>query len=84
MSQADHIISKFGGINPCAKKTGRPVSTVQGWKERGFIHRRNWDGLLESAKEHSIPLTMDDFLDPLREPTVEGNMHLTHSETVPA
>ena len=31
------VIGAFGGIRPMAHKLNVPVSTVQGWKERGII-----------------------------------------------
>jgi uroporphyrinogen-III synthase len=35
--EAERIVSAFGGIRPMAKILGVPVTTVQGWKERGAI-----------------------------------------------
>ena len=35
--QAAPLIKQFGGIRPMATKLGVPVSTVQGWKQRGAI-----------------------------------------------
>jgi uroporphyrinogen-III synthase len=36
-NEAERIIAAFGGIRPMAKAVNLPVTTVQGWKERGAI-----------------------------------------------
>lgn len=38
----DLVLERFGGINKLARALGKPVSTVQGWKESGTIPLRNW------------------------------------------
>ena len=62
MNLAERIIERFGGITATAKRGGWPVSTVQGWKERGLIPQRRWPELMELAASENIPLTASDFL----------------------
>lgn len=59
---AEQIISKFGGLTGTAKAIGYPVSTVQGWGERGLIPLKHVPKLLEAARERNIDLTANDFL----------------------
>ena len=37
LSDTETIIKAFGGIRPMASKLDVPVSTVQGWKQRGVF-----------------------------------------------
>ena len=57
-SVAEIVIDRFGGLNPCARALGKPLSTIQGWKDSGTIHSRNWP-LIEAAalKEGWLDLT---------------------------
>lgn len=61
MTQAEYIISKFGGINAMARCLSRPPTTVQGWKERGSIPERWWRGILTAAVDAEIDLKPEDF-----------------------
>ncbi len=62
MKPAEVIISKFGGINPLARALGhKNASTVQGWKERGFIPSRQQALVLRAAKDNDIELSAADF-----------------------
>lgn len=63
MTPAEHIISKFGGINPMARKLKIPPSTVQGWKDRGFIPAKRQSEVLERATEEGIELSHADFFE---------------------
>lgn len=49
VSVAEIVINRWGGINPCARALGRPVSTVQGWKDSGVIPLRNWPEIEAAA-----------------------------------
>lgn len=62
MTQAEYIISKFGGIQPMARVIHRRASTVQGWMERGSIPERNWREILEMASAADIELKREDFV----------------------
>ena len=65
MSQAEHVIGKFGGIRKMAAALGhKNPSTVQGWKERGFIPPRRYDEVIAAAARESIDLCPADFVIP--------------------
>lgn len=49
ISVAEIVINRFGGINACARTLSKPVSTVQGWKDSGTIHPRNWPDIETAA-----------------------------------
>ena len=51
---AQPVIQRFGGIRPMAQKLGVPVSTVQGWKERGAIPANRREEVLAAAERHAI------------------------------
>jgi hypothetical protein len=51
---AQPVIQRFGGIRPMAQKLGVPVSTVQGWKERGAIPPNRREEVLAAAARHNI------------------------------
>ncbi len=70
ISQADHVINKFGGINATARACGhKNASTVQGWKERGRIPQDRWPEVLEAARRTEVPITLDDFVRHLLDPS---------------
>lgn len=48
-SVADLVLKRFGGLNALARALGKPVSTVQGWRESGTIHPRNWPEIEQAA-----------------------------------
>lgn len=65
MSQAELIIERFGGIAALARALGHAnSSTVQGWKERGFIPFRHHEDVLGAARDIGLNLSGDDFLSP--------------------
>jgi hypothetical protein len=55
-SQASAIIERFGGIRPMASKMGVPVTTVQGWKQRGTVPENRMDDVRSAALAHGIDL----------------------------
>jgi hypothetical protein len=62
-TQADHIIAKCGGINALARILGHAnASTVQGWKERGFVPAHRQSEVLEKAVAAGVPMTRRDFV----------------------
>ena len=61
MSQAEFIIEKFGGVRPMASALGAPPTTIQGWKERGFIPARRQSAVLAAARARGIELGPADF-----------------------
>jgi hypothetical protein len=50
------VIGAFGGIRPMANKLDVPVSTVQGWKERGVIPESRHDEIRAAATAHDVAL----------------------------
>jgi len=52
----DAVIERFGGIRPMASKLDVPVTTVQGWKERGQIPERRWPEIEAAASRHGVSL----------------------------
>ena len=62
MTPAEKIIERFGGIAALARALGhKQPSTVQGWKERGFIPARRQALVLAAARDQYIELTPADF-----------------------
>lgn len=67
LSQADHVINKLGGISAAARVLGhRNPTTVQGWRERGFIPASRHAEVLSKAKAAGIALAAEDFVLHLR------------------
>lgn len=62
ISAADYVIGKFGGLAGTAKAIGKPVTTVQGWRDRGQIPQKHWKAIIAAAKARERLLTVDDFL----------------------
>jgi uroporphyrinogen-III synthase len=56
-SLAQRAIRAFGGIRPMAAKLGVPVTTVQGWKERGHIPEARIPDVLAASATHGLGLT---------------------------
>lgn len=69
MSSASSIIEKFGGILKAARALEIPASTIQGWKDGGFIPARRQHHVLTTAMRLGIPLTAEDFICPDPAPT---------------
>lgn len=67
-SPAALIIKQFDGLSGTARAypmedgSPRPVTTIQGWKERGRIPQEHWFGLIAAAERAGIKLTIEDFL----------------------
>jgi hypothetical protein len=85
MTQAEYIISKFGGINAMAAKLGhRNSSTVQGWYERGIIPPRRYPEILRAGKDLNTPVMPEDFVHHLVEeekrPVPQGELPLQAAE----
>ncbi len=55
------VIGAFGGIRPMANKLNVPVSTVQGWKERGVIPETRHEEIRTAAKVHEVALDEADL-----------------------
>lgn len=57
IGNAAEIINRFGGIRPMSTKTGIPVTTIQGWKQRNAIPSNRRYELVEAANAHGINLS---------------------------
>ncbi len=53
---ADAVIDAFGGIRPMAAKLEVPVTTVQGWKNRGRIPGNRHAAVRAAAARHGVDL----------------------------
>ncbi len=61
-SPAQYVIGKFGGLTGTSKAIAVPVTTVQGWAERGRIPQDHWKALIGAAKARDKLITFEDFL----------------------
>jgi hypothetical protein len=62
LSPAAYVIGKIGGLTKTATALGIPVTTVQGWKDRGSIPQKHWPLLIEAAKAEGGTIELADFL----------------------
>lgn len=62
MTPAEHVIRKLGGIRKAAALIGVPPSTVQSWKESGFVPARRQGQVLDAAGAANIPLKAEEFI----------------------
>lgn len=64
MTQAERIIDKFGGQTHLGRAINRGQSTVQRWKESGFIPAKYHEEIWKAAKSADLeePLIAEDFL----------------------
>ncbi|WP_371306842.1 carph-isopro domain-containing protein [Azospirillum sp. TSA2s] len=62
MTQAEHIISKFGGVSALSRKLGhRHPTTVDGWRRRGWIPADQQPRVLAAGQGLDPPITPADF-----------------------
>jgi hypothetical protein len=62
-SQADRIISRFGGQSALAKAIGTSQGTIWGWKVRGFVPVRAQQRVMDAAARLGLDLSPDDFFE---------------------
>ena len=62
VTAAEYVIGKFGGLTGTAKAIGKPVTTVQGWKDRGKIPQEHWHQLIAAARSKGEIVDLADFL----------------------
>lgn len=63
LPQAARVIARFGGVRKLQRALGHPnPTTVQGWKERGWIPSKHHQRVLEVARENGIELSANDFI----------------------
>jgi hypothetical protein len=58
---AVRIIKRFGGLTKAARAWNKAKSTVQRWKESGYIHPDYVDDILRAAVTEQIELDPRDF-----------------------
>lgn len=62
MTQAERVISKFGTIAALQQALGhKHQSTVQHWKNSGYIPGWRIKEVLQAARDTGVPLTIEDF-----------------------
>ncbi|GEC40558.1 hypothetical protein RWA02_17080 [Sinorhizobium meliloti] len=64
---AEHIINELGGLTKTARLLSTddrrvPVSTVQGWKDRGKIPQEYWIPIIDAAKSVGKAIDLSEFL----------------------
>lgn len=64
LTQADFVISCFGGIRPTARKLRVCPNTVQQWKKRGLITSNKHQKILDAAKKDNLPITPETLINP--------------------
>lgn len=60
---ACRIIQIFGGVRATARAMALPASTVQSWKDSGYVPAKHQGALLIAARELSLSLSPEDFFD---------------------
>lgn len=73
LSPAHFVIAKFGGLTGTARAIGVPVTTVQGWQERGRIPQDHWKALMTAATANGDELSFEDFLTDHPEPADQAS-----------
>lgn len=62
MMPAVRIIEMLGGTRKAAALLGKPPSTVQAWKEGGFVPARAQAEVVEAARSIGVTLVLADFI----------------------
>lgn len=62
LTPAEYVIGKFGGLTKTARAIGVPISTVQGWKERGKVPQEHWLPMIDAARDCGMTIEVTDFL----------------------
>jgi DNA-binding transcriptional regulator YdaS (Cro superfamily) len=62
MNAAEHIIDRLGGTRRAAVLLSVAPSTVQSWKNAGFIPARRQAEIIEIANRNGIFLTADEMV----------------------
>ena len=59
---AAKVLETFGGLTKTARALNKPVTTVQGWKDRGQVPPEHWREIIAVAEANGKTLTLDDFV----------------------
>lgn len=62
LSPGAYVVRTIGGLTKTATALGIPVTTVQGWKDRGSVPQKHWPALIDAAKAEGKTLNLTDFL----------------------
>ncbi len=81
IGRASDIIELFGGIRPMSAKTGIPVTTIQGWKQRNVIPANRRYELVDAANRHGINLS-DLLMDIAGEKSAKSEDEINSDEIV--
>lgn len=74
MNTAAIVIEKFGGVRALAKTLGhKHPTTVQGWRESGFIPAQRQREVLDAAERLGIALTAEDLIPKAPTDQTEGD-----------
>lgn len=65
MTQAEHILARFGGVRPLAAKLCLPPTTVQWWRDHELIPPRHWPAILKAGAALTPPLRREEFVEHL-------------------
>lgn len=61
MQTVSDIIAALGGSAAVSRKSGIPLTTIEGWKSANFIPEWRQPALLNVAKSEKVALTVDDL-----------------------
>lgn len=61
MAAVQTIIDRFGGVRKMARSLGLGASTVQGWKQSGFVPSQRIPQIIAAGREQGIDLAPGDF-----------------------
>lgn len=67
ITPAKFIIQKLGGLTKTAAAISTeekrvPISTVQGWQDRGKIPQEHWQKIIEAGEEQGVTIELGMFL----------------------
>ena len=62
-TQAEYVISRFGGLSALAEAVERRITVIQGWKERGTIPVRHYEKILQAGRALEPPFERRELLE---------------------
>ncbi|BBK30283.1 hypothetical protein EDC65_2271 [Stella humosa] len=64
MAAVQTIIDRFGGVRKMARALDLGASTIQGWKQTGFVPSPRIPQIIAAGRAQGIDLAPADFFDP--------------------